>query len=35
MFSVTAVHAAFCDALIQDKDVDIKQYVLAYQELCK
>ncbi|XP_025191895.1 ceramide-1-phosphate transfer protein [Melanaphis sacchari] len=35
MFSVVAVHNAFQDALVQDKDVGIKNYVLAYQELCK
>jgi hypothetical protein len=35
MFSVPAVHSAFHDALIQDEDVDVKNYVIAYQELCK
>jgi len=35
MFSVAAVHSAFQEALVQDEDVGVKNYVLAYQELCK
>jgi len=35
MFSVAAVQSAFHEALVQDQDVDVKNYVLAYQELCK
>lgn len=35
MFSITAVHTAFQNAQITDDDVDVKHYVLAYQELCK
>ncbi|XP_015371383.1 PREDICTED: ceramide-1-phosphate transfer protein [Diuraphis noxia] len=35
MFSVEAVHSAFQEALIEDDDVDVKNYALAYQELCK
>lgn len=34
-FSVSAVRVAFRDAQVGDEDVDIKNYVLAYQELCK
>ncbi|XP_001950705.1 ceramide-1-phosphate transfer protein [Acyrthosiphon pisum] len=35
MFSVAAVQSAFHESLVQDDDVDVKNYVLAYQELCK
>lgn len=35
MFSVAAVQSAFQESLVQDDDVDVKNYVLAYQELCK
>lgn len=35
MFSVEAVQSAFQEALVQDADVDMKKYLLAYQELCK
>lgn len=35
MFSVTAVRTSFENALVQNEDVDIRNYVSAYQELCK
>lgn len=35
MFCVTTVKTAFHDALLPDEDVDVRHYVLAYQELCK
>jgi len=35
MFSLAAVQNAFQEALVKEDDVDVKNYVLAYQELCK
>ncbi|XP_022168135.1 ceramide-1-phosphate transfer protein [Myzus persicae] len=35
MFSVAAVQNAFQEALVNEDDVDVKNYALAYQELCK